>query len=146
MGGEDLFHTTATAWTHHSAKASPWRKLAVYALDETTVRVPDSPDNWEPFGGNPGNGIRAGSAYPTVRAVALMTARSHLVAAVRFGGQGAPGRIPEHLLELRRHPGLLLLPEQRSERRYPRVVKQLEVIGQGLAKFCQVFKPTPLKV
>jgi len=35
----------------------------------------------------------------------------------------APGRIPEHLLDLRRHLGLLLLPERRSERRYPRVVK-----------------------
>ncbi|WP_244219431.1 IS4 family transposase [Corallococcus interemptor] len=35
----------------------------------------------------------------------------------------APGRIPEHLLDLRRHLGLLLLPERRSERRFPRVVK-----------------------
>ncbi len=35
----------------------------------------------------------------------------------------APGRIPEHLLDMRRHLGLLLLPERRSERRYPRVVK-----------------------
>ncbi|MDQ3263485.1 MAG: IS4 family transposase [Myxococcota bacterium] len=35
----------------------------------------------------------------------------------------APGRIPEHLLDLRRHLGLLLLPERRSERSYPRVVK-----------------------
>lgn len=82
---EYLFNTTASHWAHRSAKAHPWRKLAVYALDGTTVRVPDSPDNWEQFGGNPGNGIRAGSAYPTVRAVALMAARSHLVAAVRFG-------------------------------------------------------------
>ncbi|NPC49173.1 IS4 family transposase [Corallococcus sp. AB032C] len=85
---EYLFHTTASHWAHRSAKAHPWRKLAVYALDGTTVRVPDSPDNWEQFGGNPGNGIRAGSAYPIVRAVALMAARSHLVAAVRFGPYG----------------------------------------------------------
>ena len=35
----------------------------------------------------------------------------------------APGRIPEHLLDLRRHLGLLLLPERRPEPRYPRVVK-----------------------
>ena len=82
---EYLFNTTAWAWAHRSARAHPWRKLAVYALDGTTMRVPDSADNWEQFGGNPGNGIRAGSAYPTVRAVALMAARSHLVAAVRFG-------------------------------------------------------------
>jgi hypothetical protein len=82
---EYLFNTSASHWAHRSAQAHPWRKLAVYALDGTTVRVPDSPENWEQFGGNPGNGIRAGSAYPTVRAVALMAARSHLVAAVRFG-------------------------------------------------------------
>jgi len=82
---EHLFQTTASYWAHRSAKAHPWRKLSVYALDGTTVRVPDSPDNWEQFGGSPSNGIRAGSAYPTVRAVALMAARSHLVAAVRFG-------------------------------------------------------------
>jgi len=83
---EYLFNTTASHWAHRSAKSHPWRKLAVYALDGTTVRVPDSPDNWEQFGGNPGNGIRAGSAYPTVRAVALMAARSHLIAAARFAG------------------------------------------------------------
>ncbi|MCE9674127.1 IS4 family transposase [Myxococcus stipitatus] len=82
---EYLFHTTASAWAHRSARAHPWRQLAVYALDGTTVRVPDSPDNWGEFGGSEGNGTRAGSAYPTVRAVALMAARSHLVAAVRFG-------------------------------------------------------------
>ncbi|WP_233609417.1 MULTISPECIES: transposase domain-containing protein [Corallococcus] len=68
---EYLFNTTASVWAHRSARARPWHKLAVYALDGTTVRVPDSPDNWSQFGGSPGNGTRAGSAYPTVRAVAL---------------------------------------------------------------------------
>ncbi|MFP2925890.1 IS4 family transposase [Pyxidicoccus sp. 3LG] len=82
---EYLFNTTASAWAHRSAKAHPWHGLAVYALDGTMVRVPDSPDNWSQFGGSEGNGTRAGSAYPTVRAVALMAARSHLLAAVRFG-------------------------------------------------------------
>jgi len=81
---EYLFQTTASAWAHRSAKAHPWHGLAVYALDGTTVRVPDSPDNWSEFGGSEGNGTRAGSAYPTLRAVALMAARSHLLAAVRF--------------------------------------------------------------
>jgi hypothetical protein len=81
---EYLFQTTASAWAHRSAKAHPWHGLAVYALDGTTVRVPDSPDNWSEFGGSEGNGTRAGSAYPTLRAVAMMAARSHLLAAVRF--------------------------------------------------------------
>jgi hypothetical protein len=39
---EYLFKMTASHWAHRSAKAHPWRKLAVYALDGTTVRVPDS--------------------------------------------------------------------------------------------------------
>jgi len=38
-------------------------------------------------------------------------------------GHGTSERIPEHLLDLRRQLGLLLLPERRSERRYPRVIK-----------------------
>jgi hypothetical protein len=49
---EYLFNTTASAWAHRSAKAPPWHQLAVYALDGTTVRVPDSPDNWREFGGS----------------------------------------------------------------------------------------------
>jgi len=88
---EYLFNPTASAWAHRSTRTPPWRKWVVYALDGTTVRVPDSSDNWEQFGGNPGNGIRAGSAYPTVRAVALRAAHSLLVAAVRFGAY-ATGR------------------------------------------------------
>ena len=35
----------------------------------------------------------------------------------------APGRIPEGLLDLRRHLKLLLLPERRPDRSYPRLVK-----------------------
>ena len=35
----------------------------------------------------------------------------------------APGRIPAALLDLRRRLRLLLLPERRPERSYPRVVK-----------------------
>jgi hypothetical protein len=82
---EYLFSTTGDAWGRKSADAHRYRGLAVYAVDGTTMRVPDMPENWEAFGGSPGNGTRAGSAYPTARVLGLMVARSHLLAAMRIG-------------------------------------------------------------
>lgn len=82
---EYLFRVTGHTWAHKSADAHRWRGLGVYGLDGTTLRVPDSESNWEAFGGQASNGDRNGSAYPTVRAVALMTLRSHLLVDMRFG-------------------------------------------------------------
>lgn len=86
--GEDpvayLFAVTAAAWAPASADRHRWRGLALYAADGTTLRVPDTPENWEAFGGQSTNGERAGSAYPTVRLLAVMAVRSHLLSAVRF--------------------------------------------------------------
>lgn len=82
---EYLFTVSATEWTARSADEHRWRGLALYALDGTTMRVPDSEQNWKEFGGQKGSGRRGGSAYPTVRAVALMAVRARLIAAIRFG-------------------------------------------------------------
>lgn len=86
--GEDpvayLFAVTADAWATASADRHRWRDLAVYGADGTTLRVPDTPKNWEAFGGQSSNGERAGSAYPTVRLLAVMALRSRLLSAVRF--------------------------------------------------------------
>jgi hypothetical protein len=82
---EYLFATTAERWTHDSAGRHRWRGLALYGLDGTTLRVPDSAENWETFGGQCGNGTRNGSAYPQVRLVVVMALRSHLLAAAYFG-------------------------------------------------------------
>lgn len=88
--GEDpvayLFVLTAAQWATASADAHRWRGLAVYGADGTTMRVPDSPENWKAFGGHVGNGKRGSSAYPMVRVLALMAARSHLLSALRFDG------------------------------------------------------------
>lgn len=81
---EYLFFLTGSEWARRSADAHRWRGLALYAIDGSTLRVPDSPENWQAFGGSTGNGVRAGSAYPTVRVVALMAVRAHLLAAMRF--------------------------------------------------------------
>lgn len=82
---EYIFSATGAEWGTRSAGAHRWKQLALYAMDGSTLRVPDSRENWKAFGGQLGNGTRAGSAYPTVRVVALMAVRSHIVAAMRFG-------------------------------------------------------------
>jgi hypothetical protein len=53
-------------------------------MDGSTVRVPDTPENREAFGGQRS---RKGSVsgYPMVRIVVLMALRSHLLAAAHFG-------------------------------------------------------------
>jgi hypothetical protein len=79
-----LFESSASEWATRSARAHAWRGLGLYAIDGSTLKAPDSPGNWDTFGGQVA-GARAGSAYPTVRLTALMAARSHLIAACAFG-------------------------------------------------------------
>lgn len=79
-----LFAVTADRWAHEEVSNPRWRGLSLYGVDGTTLRVPDSQENWNAFGGQIGNGKRNGSAYPTVRLVALMALRSHLLAGLRF--------------------------------------------------------------
>lgn len=111
--GEDpvayLFVLTAAAWATASAARHAWRGLSLFALDGTTLRVPDSPENWAAFGGQVGNSQRGGSAYPTVRLLGLIAVRSHLLAALVFGDYGTGEttlaqdlwrELPEHALVL----------------------------------------------
>lgn len=80
---EWLFTISADHWAHASARGHSWRGLALYGVDGTTLRVPDSMENAEHFGYS--QSVRGESAYPMVRGVGLMTLRSHLLAAVAFG-------------------------------------------------------------
>lgn len=81
---EFLFQATAAEWSTRSANAHQWRGLALFGLDGTTLRVPDSPENRAMFGGQRGRG--GDSGYPQVRVVALMALRSHVLSAFRFAG------------------------------------------------------------
>jgi hypothetical protein len=86
LGGDPmewLFTISADHWAHSSARNHSWRGLALYGVDGTTLRVPDSKENAEHFGYS--HSVRGESAYPMVRGVGLMTLRSHLLAAVAFG-------------------------------------------------------------
>ena len=81
---EWLFERTAGEWAQRSANRDRWRGLALYGVDGTTLRVPDSDENREYFSGQKGrwDGV---SGYPLVRLVTVMALRSHLVAAACFG-------------------------------------------------------------
>jgi len=83
---EWLFTRSAHEWAQSSARRGAWRGLALYGVDGTTLRVPDSDENRNEFGGSSGH--RGESGYPMVRMAALMALRSHLLAAVSFGPYG----------------------------------------------------------
>ncbi len=78
---EYLFTATASEWSARSADAHRWRGFALYGWDGTTMRVPDSPENREAFGGQ--HSDRGDSGYPQVRVVAAMALRSHVLSAFR---------------------------------------------------------------
>lgn len=81
---EYLFTVTAAEWSARSADQDRWRGFALYGWDGTTLRVPDSPENREEFGGQRAGGGRGDSGYPMVRVVAAMALRSHVLSDFRF--------------------------------------------------------------
>src|SRR5262249_29120572 len=46
-----LFTRCAEEWAHASAASDRWRGLALYGVDGSTLRVADSPENRDHFGG-----------------------------------------------------------------------------------------------
>jgi hypothetical protein len=79
-----LFTQTAAAWAPASADTHRWRGLAVFGVDGTTLRVPDTAENDRVFGRVPTRWESTGG-YPLVRVVALMVLRSHVLAGLAFG-------------------------------------------------------------
>ena len=79
-----LFAQTTDVWGPAAAEEARWRGLAVYGLDGTTLRVPDSPENVTAFG-RPPSPDGAGAGYPHVRLVTLLSLRHHLLAAAAVG-------------------------------------------------------------
>jgi len=103
-----LFERTAQTWAHASARRHEWRGLALYGADGTTVRVPDSAENRDHFGGQKTRWDST-SGYPLVRLVTLMALRSHLLVGARFGPYGTDERtyaaelwplVPDHSLTI----------------------------------------------
>jgi len=78
-----LFAQTAEHWAATSADQHRWRGLALYGVDGSTLRLPDTKENETAFG-RPGSS-RGRTAYPQLRFVALMALRSHLLAGAVVG-------------------------------------------------------------
>ena len=79
-----LFAQSAAVWGPAAADAERWRGLAVYGVDGTTLRVPDTPENAAAFGRVPARGESTGG-YPLLRLVALMVLRRHLLTGLALG-------------------------------------------------------------
>jgi len=79
-----LFAATAAAWADKSADRHRWRGLALYGADGTTLRLADTVENREAFGGQNAGGAKGESGYPLVRILGVMALRSHLLSALRF--------------------------------------------------------------
>jgi hypothetical protein len=111
---EWLYLRTAEEWAHRSAGADRWRGLALYGVDGSTLRVADSVENRDHFGGQDSGRHEGGreerqSGYPLMRLVVLMALRSHLLAAAAFGPYAIDERtyaaslwdtVPDHSLVL----------------------------------------------
>lgn len=83
-----LFERCSRKWGHESARRHAWRGLALYGVDGTTVRVPDSPENRAYFGSQGAGAGRGVSGYPLARIVSMMALRSHILVAAKFGPYG----------------------------------------------------------
>jgi len=79
-----LFRDSAQHWSQRAAQAQRWQGLAVYAVDGTTLRLPDTPANVAVFG-RPGTSRGGPAAYPQLRLVVLLALRAHVLAAAAFG-------------------------------------------------------------
>ena len=80
-----LFAQSAAVWCAAAAAAERWRGLAVFGVDGTTLRVPDTAENTAAFG-RATTRWESSSGYPLLRLVALMVLRRHLVADLAIGG------------------------------------------------------------
>jgi hypothetical protein len=101
-----LFERTAQAWCALDAASYAWKGLSLWAMDGTTFRTPDSPENRMFFGAQ---GYASGktASYPQVRGVSLMALPTRLMADMAFGeydtnemryAEELIPRIPDHSL------------------------------------------------
>jgi len=105
-----LFRETGQLWGQATAQENQWHGLTLFAVDGTTLRVPDTEENRAEFG-LPGSS-RGQSGYPQVRIVALMATRSHVLTAAALGPYRGSGNgeqslareiwedVPDHSLTL----------------------------------------------
>ena len=81
---EWLFHKSSRQWIAHDEAHYLFKGLHLLAMDGTTLRLADSPDNREHFGSQiyPNNKV---ASYPQARGVTLMMMETQLIRDARFG-------------------------------------------------------------
>ena len=101
-----LFATSARAWHEQDAKRSDFHGLQLFAMDGTSLKLADSPENRAHFD-SPHFANGALASYPHARMVTLSALRTQLVVAADFGAysKGEMGyalnllpSIPDHSL------------------------------------------------
>ncbi|OHX18365.1 transposase [Chromobacterium amazonense] len=82
-----LFGLSAAAWDERHQHGRTWRGLARYAIDGSTLRASDTPENRHHFGAQAyASGVVA--SYPQLRLLTLTSLATHLVRATVFGEYG----------------------------------------------------------
>ena len=79
-----LFHTVAEHWTAPQPQHG-YNGRTLYAIDGTSLRIPDSDDNFEHFGKPGGRNGSGDAGYPQVRLAMLLDLTSRLVRDAEFG-------------------------------------------------------------
>lgn len=77
-----LFEELTIQWGCPAAEQDTWHGLGVYAMDGTTLSVPDTDENFEHFGKPSSRDGDAG--YPKLRMVMLLAVRSQLILDAHF--------------------------------------------------------------
>lgn len=102
-----LFEKIANAWADERDENLHWKSLKLYAVDGTTLHVPDSDENYEYFG-KPGSDSTA-AGYPKVRLACLLNLSTRMLKAVSFGfynlseralADSLWGRVPDYSLTI----------------------------------------------
>lgn len=109
LGAEPLaliFERTARVWSAQDAGKHAWKGLSLWAMDGTTFRTPDSPENRATFGAQSYASGKVAS-YPQVRGVSLTALPTRILADAAFGAydtnemryaEALVPRIPNHSL------------------------------------------------
>ena len=101
-----LFSMSAACWDQRYQPSQSWRSLARYAVDGSTLRTSDSPENRQHFGAQ-AYVSGAVASYPQLRLLTLTALDTHLVRDAVFGPYGKNemryakdllDRVPEHSL------------------------------------------------
>lgn len=104
---EWLFNKVAEVWADEVDESFRWKDLMLYAVDGTTLRVPDSDENYEYFGKPGSDSTPAG--YPQVRLTCLLNLSTRMLRAVSFDSYNVServlanslwGRVPDYSLTI----------------------------------------------